>query len=125
MEQLGDYVSAKRRIAAHYCNALQHVSGIAPMKSAPWAESTFWMYTILIDEGEFRADSRQMMRELGKIDIQCRPLWQPIHRSPAHASSTSADLPVAERLVRQALSLPCSVGLSESDQDRVIAALLK
>jgi perosamine synthetase len=83
------------------------------------------MYTILIDESEFRRDSREMMRELAALEIQCRPLWQPIHRSPAHASSAIADLPVAERLVRQALSLPCSVGLSETDQDRVIAALLK
>jgi perosamine synthetase len=125
MEQLDDYVSKKRKIAAHYCEALQHVTGIAPMKNAPWAESTFWMYTILIDEKEFPKDSRQMMHALGAQKIQCRPLWQPIHRSPAHASGDVVDLPVADRLVRQALSLPCSVGLSELDQDRVIAALLK
>jgi len=125
MEQLDDYVSKKRKIAAHYCEALQHVTGIAPMKNAPWAESTFWMYTILIDEKEFPKDSRQIMHALGAQKIQCRPLWQPIHRSPAHASGDVVDLPVADRLVRQALSLPCSVGLSELDQDRVIAALLK
>ena len=55
MELLDDYVSAKRKIATRYCNALQNVTGIAPMKSAPWSESTFWMYTILIDESEFRS----------------------------------------------------------------------
>jgi perosamine synthetase len=125
MEQLDDYVSAKRKIATHYYKSLQGVPGIVTMNSAPWAESTFWMYTILIDEKKFRADSRETMRELGALKIQCRPLWQPIHRSPAHASSAIAELPVAERLARQALSLPCSVGLSEPDQDRVIAALLK
>jgi perosamine synthetase len=125
MEQLDDYVSAKRKIAAHYCKSLQGVRGIVTMNNASWAESTFWMYTILIDEKKFRADSRETMRELGALKIQCRPLWQPIHRSPAHASSAIAELPVAERLARQALSLPCSVGLSEPDQDRVIAALLK
>jgi dTDP-4-amino-4,6-dideoxygalactose transaminase len=35
----------------------------------------------------------------------------------------SAGCPVAEALHRDALSLPCSVGLTESDQQRVIAEL--
>jgi perosamine synthetase len=125
MEQLDNYVGKKRKIASRYCEALRHLTGVIPMKNAPWAESTFWMYTILIDEGEFRANSRQLMSALGSLKIQCRPLWQPIHKSPAHASSYVVELPVAETLARQALSLPCSVGLSESDQDTVIAALLE
>ncbi len=83
------------------------------------------MYTILVNERTFGADSRKLMRTLGSQKIQCRPLWQPIHKSPAYASMGGAELPVSERLARQALSLPCSVGLSESDQDRVIAALLE
>lgn len=125
MEQLDDYVSKKRKIAARYNDALRNVTGVASMKSAPWADSTFWMYTILIDEGEFWADSRQVMEALGSLKIQCRPLWQPIHRSPAHGSNEVVSLPVSERLFRQALSLPCSVGLSEAEQNRVIAALVK
>jgi dTDP-4-amino-4,6-dideoxygalactose transaminase len=32
-------------------------------------------------------------------------------------------LPVAEHLADHALSLPCSVNLSDHDQDRVIAAI--
>ena len=34
-------------------------------------------------------------------------------------------MPVAESLAQKGLSLPCSVGLAESEQDRVIAALRK
>jgi perosamine synthetase len=124
MEQLDDYVSKKRKIASRYCESLQRVTGVIPMKSAPWAESTFWMYTILINEREFGADSRRLMRTLGSQKIQCRPLWQPIHKSPAYASMGAVELPVSERLAREALSLPCSVGLSEADQNRVIAALV-
>jgi dTDP-4-amino-4,6-dideoxygalactose transaminase len=32
-------------------------------------------------------------------------------------------MPVADSLAQKGLSLPCSVGLSEPDQDRVIASL--
>jgi perosamine synthetase len=125
MEQLSSYVAAKQRIAARYTEALAEIPGLVPMKNAPWAASTFWMYTVLVEEEEFGIDSRQLMRLLAAQRIQSRPLWQPIHRSPAHRSKDPAAMPVADWLAQKGLSLPCSVGLSEPEQDRVIAALLK
>jgi perosamine synthetase len=125
MEQLDVYIAAKRKIATRYTERLQNVRGIAPMKSAPWAASTFWMYTILVDQDTFGMDSRELMRLLNSQKIQCRPLWQPIHQSPAYATTNTAPKPVAEHLARVALSLPCSVGLTESEQDRVITALMQ
>jgi perosamine synthetase len=124
MEKLAAYVDAKRRIAARYADKLRDLPGIEAMTSAPWAASTFWMYTILVDREKFGMDSRQLMRALGSQHIQCRPLWQPIHQSPAHASEDTIAMPVSEQLARRGLSLPCSVGLTESEQDRVIAAVL-
>lgn len=78
------------------------------------------MYTILIDQTVFGTDSRQLLKKLDAQEIQTRPLWQPIHLSPAHASRWPLSLPVAEDLAKRALSLPCSVGLSEEQQNRVI-----
>ncbi len=123
MEQLPSYLAAKRRIAARYSEALAELPGIVPMTNAPWAASTFWMYTVLVQEEEFGMDSRQLMRLFAAQKIQSRPLWQPIHRSPAHRSNDPVAMPVSESLAQKALSLPCSVGLSERDQDRIIAAL--
>ena len=125
MEQLAAYVAAKRKIATHYADKLRNLPGIVAMTNAPWAASTFWMYTVLVDEEKFGMDSRQLMRALGSQKIQCRPLWQPIHQSPAYASENTVTMPVAEQLARQGLSLPCSVGLTEPEQDRVIAALVE
>jgi perosamine synthetase len=125
MEQLAAYVAAKCKIAARYSEKLQDLPGVVPTRNAPWAASTFWMYTVLIEEEIFGMDSRTLMRMLGSRKIQCRPLWQPIHQSPAHASKNMVTMPVAEQLARRALSLPCSVGLTESEQDRVVAALVE
>jgi perosamine synthetase len=125
MEQLEAYVASKLKIAARYTEKLKNLAGVVSMRSAPWAASTFWMYTILVEEEQFPMDSRQLMRMLGLRKIQCRPLWQPIHQSPAHASKNVVTLPVAEQLARRGLSLPCSVGLTESDQGRVIDALVE
>lgn len=123
MEQLVAYIGSKRRIAAKYAAELCNISGITIMREANWASNCFWLYTVLVDEKKFGMSARGLLRKLDAQKIQSRPLWQPIHQSPAHAESYIDALPVAERLYQQGLSLPCSVGLLESDQNRVIDVL--
>ncbi|MEI9897622.1 MAG: LegC family aminotransferase [Chthoniobacter sp.] len=123
MEQLDNYVEAKRRIAARYVEAFASASGLTPMREASWAGSTFWMFTTLVEQPAFARSSRELLRDLHAQKIQTRPLWQPLHLSPAHRQAPR-DCPVAESLYAQALSLPCSVGLRPEDQERVIAAIL-
>ncbi len=124
LELLDEYIAVKRRIATTYAETLANIPGITPMTEATWAFSTYWMYTILVDEIKFGLDSRHLLRYLAEHKIQTRPLWQPLHLSPAHTTKIDPlGYPVAERLGRQALSLPCSVGLSETDQQMVIAAI--
>ena len=123
MEQLPAYIAAKRRIASLYSKALEGVPGITPMREASWAYSTFWLYTILIHPQLFGMDSRALLRAFAKEKIQTRPLWQPIHLSKAFADCGSFDCPVAEQLNREALSLPCSVGITDEDLQAVIAVL--
>jgi perosamine synthetase len=123
MEQLDTFVEAKRTIARRYQESFASLPGIHLPQEADWAFSTFWMYTVLIDETQSSIDSRTLLRNLAARKIQARPLWQPLHRSPAHQSLGSPACPNAERLHRQAISLPCSVGLSESAQARVVEAM--
>jgi perosamine synthetase len=122
-EALEEHVAAKRRIAARYAEALSDVPGITLMPEAPWAESVFWLYTILVDSAGFGVDSRALLGRLAAAGIQSRPLWQPLHRSPAHAAGPEYHCPVADNLNARALSLPCSVGLTDEEQDRVIRVI--
>jgi len=120
IEQLADYIERKRRIAGIYDDAFRDLSGLRPMREATGAASTFWMYTVLVDEGTAGIGSRDLLRALWKRNIQSRPLWQPLHRSPAHRSAGSWDCPIADTISAHALSLPCSVGLTDFEQGRVI-----
>ena len=90
------------------------------MSEAEWAFSVFWMYTVLVDPIPYGMDSRGLIDELGKADIEARPLWQPLHCSPAHAAAQSYVCDVADALHQRGVSLPCSVGLSEEHQGKVI-----
>lgn len=123
MELLDEYIEQKRAIAARYAEGLGDVPGIRLMSEAPWARSVFWMYTVLVDQMRYGLDSRALLRRLAERKIQTRPLWQPLHLSGAHRGESRTKCPVAERLNRDALSLPCSVGLTEGEQARVIEAI--
>jgi perosamine synthetase len=124
LERLDAHVAAKRRIADRYAAAFDQVPGITPMREAPWAFSTFWLFTVLVDPDHYGCDSRALLRHLATERIQARPLWQPLHLSPAHAGAFCAGAPVAERTAVAALSLPSSVGLVEEDQRRVIDVIV-
>jgi len=122
LEKLGEYIATKRRIAETYTQAFKNIPGLGPMRQAEWAVSIFWMYTVLVDKPYYGMDSRALLRKLEAQKIQARPLWQPMHLSPAHRGTQATDCTVAERLNRDAISLPCSVGLSEEAQKSVIEA---
>ena len=123
MERLDEYVAVKRRIAAFYAERLGGVPGIRLMAEAAWAASTFWLYTVLVDAATYGMGSRDLLRRLRAARIQARPLWQPIHASPAYAHVNPPKCPVAERLCATALSLPCSTGITDAQLERVVQAV--
>jgi dTDP-4-amino-4,6-dideoxygalactose transaminase len=123
LEQLDEYVAAKRRIAAAYTEQLRGLEGITPMREAPGAMSAFWLFAVLVDEGTCGFGSRKLMRHLAGQKIQTRPLWQPLHQSPAHGRCHTLGGAVAEHLHQTALCLPSSVGLRAEQQARVVTAI--
>lgn len=124
LECLGEYVQKKRAIAAAYTGELGSLPGITAMREPPGTLSTFWMYTVRINPAEGRPDSREILRMLESEGVQTRPLWQPMHLSPAHRGSFATDCTIAERLNRDCLSLPCSVGLEDERQREVIMGVV-
>lgn len=124
LEQLETYIAAKRHIAATYAQVLQDVPGIRPMSEAEWATSVFWLYTILVDEKKYGLDSRGLLSKLKQAGVQTRPLWQPAHLNQPYQDCIAYRCEVAPALKRDALSLPCSVNLPDSDQSYVIQRLL-
>ncbi len=123
LELLDEYVAAKRRIHQAYQEGLAGVPGLRLSALAPWAESACWLSTLEVDPAAYGMDSRALLKALHQRRIQTRPLWQPLHQSPALAGGHSLGCPVSERLHGQGLSLPSSVGLAPADQERVVAAI--
>lgn len=123
LEQIDSYIAKKRDIARAYTEGIGNILGIKGMYEAEWATSVFWLYTILVNRNKFGIDSRMLLTELRACGIDSRPLWQPNHLSPAHSTCQALGGRVAEHLYRNCLSIPCSVGLLKTDQQRVIDAV--
>ncbi|MBS1708452.1 MAG: DegT/DnrJ/EryC1/StrS family aminotransferase, partial [Armatimonadetes bacterium] len=117
LERLDEYVAKKKEIANLYRQELVRNDTLELMPPHG-ADPCHWLYTLRFGQHS----SRDLMKSLSSCGIQTRPLWQPIHRSPAHAS-LHGSFPVADALNRSCLSLPCSVGLGRYDQERVIATI--
>lgn len=116
LERAEAFITRKRQIASRYASLLSSLPGIVVAPEAEWAESVFWMYSILVTEG-FPLTRDEVIERLRQEHIESRPFFHPIHRMPPY--STSETFPVAERLSRQGLNLPSGVGLKDEQVERV------
>jgi perosamine synthetase len=123
LEQLDAFVVAKRRTAEFYEAALGGLPGVRPFHEAPWARSTYWMASVLLDEARC-PDVRALIRDLNADGIQVRPLWRPLHLQPVLRDAQTYRLEVADRLYARGLSLPCSVGITPAEREAVVEALV-
>lgn len=121
LEQLPGFVDRKRAIRERYAEALAGLP-LELLGEAPWAASSQWMVTARLSPAA-RLDRRQLAEALAAEQIETRPLWQPLHQSPAHRGAWHTACPVAEAAHATALSLPCSTHLTDPDLDRVADAV--
>jgi perosamine synthetase len=96
--------------------------GVTVFAEAPWARSTYWMASLLVNERR-APDLRALLRDLNADGIQARPLWRPLHQQPVFGGAQAYRIEVADRLYARGLSLPCSVGITPEERERVVAAL--
>ena len=122
LEMLDEHVQRKREIAARYSAELGDVPGVTLPAQAPWAASTYWLYTILVDRPA-RRTSRELIADLAAEQIEARPLWAPLHEQRPYRDCEAFEVATSRWLYERAVSLPCSIGLTEADQTRVIAAV--
>ena len=122
VEQLEGFVASKRETARAYDAALAALGGAGPLGEAPWASSSFWMYSTLL-EPKIYGDARATIARGNAAGIQLRPLWHPLHRQPVFATHQAYRIEVADHLYAHGVSLPCSVGITPEERERVIAFL--
>jgi len=121
LEQLGGFLERKREIVRRYDEGLAELPTTAPPR-ASWASPSFWLYSILID-GHVGISRHELLNHFANHGVHARPLWPPVHQQPPYRGVERIGGDVANALYTRGISLPSSVGLTVTDQSRVLSAL--
>jgi perosamine synthetase len=120
-ERIEGIVARKRAMGLAYTRRLSEVPGLELQVEQPAAHSVYWMYGLVVRESS-GIDAAELARRLAASGIETRPFFLGMHEQPAlreRGLFASEAYPVAERLARQGLYLPSSVGIAEDEIERI------
>ena len=118
LERFDWELQRRAEIGARYQALLQ---GVEQVVVRPDRNSVFAQFTLMVEE---RERVQAALKAAGVPTAVHYP--KPLNLQPAYAQHCCPDCcPVSSRLAARVLSLPMSADLSEADQDRVVAALLR
>jgi perosamine synthetase len=113
-ERLDVHVQRRQEVARWYFEELADSEDIFQLpRSAPWAQHSYWMYTVLM-RPESAVDRDAWIGRLAQEGIESRPVFYPIHTMPMYRERTGS-YPVAERCSRLGINLPTHGKLTRED----------
>jgi perosamine synthetase len=120
VEQLDDFVAARRRNAALYSERLAGIPGITTPPQAGWAKNVFWMYGILVDEAAYGLNRDQLRAVLAENGVETRTFFIPMHCQPVYWQQFKGQrYPVAEKLCKNGFYLPSASSLTLAEIEYV------
>ncbi|WP_340103569.1 DegT/DnrJ/EryC1/StrS family aminotransferase [Rhodohalobacter sp. 8-1] len=142
MKVLDDHVNIRRQIHQFYFDNLGQSwlsgdskadlknqaspMGVYFLKEPEECFSNRWLTTIIINPEETGGVSREDVRlALEKENIECRPLWKPMHMQPLYSESPYYGNGVSEVLFEFGLCLPSGSNMTEGEREKVLYFLKK
>lgn len=107
LEQLDGFIAAKRRLNARYADAFSEVPGATIFVDADYAESNFWLVSMVLDAPD-EAVRDAFLEACHGRGILCRPVWKGMHHLPMYRHCPRAELIHADALEAQIVNLPSS-----------------
>ena len=146
MKVLNDRVTARRANHDYYFNKLEGAwlepesisgprfltpdrpdgpsSGFYFLPEPEGYHSNRWLTTAIVNPEETGGVTRDDIRiALEKENIECRPLWKPMHLQPLYVDAPFYGSGVSEWLFRYGLCLPSGSNLKNEDLERVVHAV--
>lgn len=123
---LDQRVDERRRNFAYYQSRLDMFPGLHFQPEMNGSISNRWLTTILIDSTENQGITNEMVRQaLESENIECRPLWKPMHRQPVFKDAPAYVNGVSDRLFGTGLCLPSGSSLEPEDLVRIVSVLTR
>lgn len=124
MKRLDEFVERRHMLADRYNHALKDLPLTLPWQH-PDTYSSYHLYVILLKLNEISKTHGQVFEELRKAGIGVNLHYIPVHTQPYYQKLgfKLGDYPEAEKYYREAISIPMYYGLTEEEQDFVIATI--
>ncbi len=107
LEQLSEFLAAKRRLYERYRMSLVGVPSVRLVSEPEGCTSNYWLQTLLLDEAV--ADQRDgVLAATNDAGLMTRPAWTLINTLPIYQTCPRMKLPIAESLERRLVNLPSS-----------------
>jgi len=120
LQVLNERVMQRRANFDFYVESLSKFPGVSFPKEGSGSFSNRWLTTVMIDREKSGGVTRELVAQaLEAENIECRPLWKPMHLQPVFAGSPSYLNGVSERLFRDGVCLPSGSNLGNADLRRV------
>jgi dTDP-4-amino-4,6-dideoxygalactose transaminase len=123
LQVLAERVKARRETAVCYRAALADLPGIEFMPVASYGKPNWWLSCILVDPDAFGATRDDLRLHLGRLAIESRPTWKPMHQQPVFRGFRMRGGAVCEDIFRRGLCLPSGSNLTDADRQRVVDAV--
>lgn len=124
MEVLDDHVALRRQMHDFYVDYFAGVEGVTVFHE-PSSDyySNHWLSAIVVDPAKIGGKTREDLRiALEQKNIECRPLWKPMHLQPIFEKSPYYGKNVAEDLFEKGLCLPSGSNLTAEEKSRIQSA---
>lgn len=127
MQVLDERVRQRRNNFEFYKNTFSTLDGFTFLNEPVGYFSNRWLTTVLIDPAKSKNGiTREHIRlALEKENIECRPLWKPMHLQPVFSDALYFGEKVAENLFDNGLCLPSGSNLTGGDLERVVENILR
>ena len=124
MQVLEQRVQQRRANFTFYKEIFANVPGITFQEESAGSYSNYWLTAILIDPAQAGISAESLRLALEKENIECRPLWKPMHLQPIYVECPYYGANTAEYLFSNGLCLPSGSNLSSSDKNRIKETIL-
>ena len=124
MDRLPEFLRRRRELAARYDRLLAELPVHLPARRAD-RESGWHLYPVVLDRARCVRNRAEVFAALRAGGIGVNVHYIPVHLQPYYRKLgfKPGDFPVAEARYAAALTLPLYYGLTDAQQDNVVAAL--
>jgi dTDP-4-amino-4,6-dideoxygalactose transaminase len=120
MQVLDKHVALRRKMHEFYRDIFKKKNGVTVF-AEPNSDyfSNHWLSSILVDTAICGFTSEEIRLAMAENNIECRPLWKPMHLQPVFTNAPYYGEKVAEKLFNIGLCLPSGSNLISEEKVKI------